>query len=154
MQVLYFAYGSNMSSRHLRCRIPSVKSIGISYLKDEKVVFNKRSVDNSGKANLVYSLGDVTWGVLYEIDAKWLDMLDGFERCYCRIVIKVWKPNGDMVEAKSYRSTDLTDEAVAYDCYKELVLSGAREHNLPQDYIAYLKRLPSKPRRTHPEMTG
>ncbi len=145
MQVLYFAYGSNMSTRHLRCRIPSVKSIGISYLKDEKVVFNKRSVDNSGKANLVYSLGDVTWGVLYDIDCQDLKRLDEVEGGYKRVPRQVWKTCGNVVKAETYVSTKLTDDPRAYECYKELVLSGAREHNLPRDYIAFLEGLPSKP---------
>lgn len=151
---MYFAYGSNMSSKCLCSRIPSAKSIGLSYLKDKKVVFNKRSVDNSGKTNLVDSFGDVTWGVMYEIDAKDLHTLDKIEGNYDRVIVQVWRPNGEIVKAVSYISTDLTVEAVAYDWYKEQVLSGAREHNLPQDYIAYLEQLLSKPDKTHPEMAG
>jgi hypothetical protein len=104
-------------------------------------------LDGSGKANLEDSLGDVTWGVLYEIDVRDLKALDKIEDGYYRIRIHVHRFDGDIVEAVTYISANLTSDPVAYDWYKELVLIGAQEHNLPQDYIAYLERLPSRPNR-------
>ena len=154
MRVLYFAYGSNMLKARLCSRIGSVKAIGRAFLKDKKVLFNKRSVDGSGKANLVASLGDVTWGVLYEISVQDLDTLDKVESGYDRISVQVWDLDGNIVEAVSYVSTNLTDDPVACKTYKELVVAGAREHNLPQDYIDYLERLPAKSDRTKSETAG
>jgi len=144
MQALYFAYGSNMSSERLRSRSTSVKVIGRAFLNDWKIVFNKRSRDGSGKANLVESPGNVTWGVLYEICNSDLDTLDRVEGGYQRITVKVQQPCGKMVEAVTYRSENLTNDPLPYKWYKELLLSGAREHNLPQDYIAYLEGFPVK----------
>lgn len=154
MQVLYFAYGSNMSSKHFRLRISSAKLIGSAYLKDKKMVFNKGSIDNSGKANLVDSIGDVTWGVLYEIDAQDFGRLDQIEGGYRRVQVRVFRSEGRGVNAVTYLSANLISEPVAYDWYKELVISGAREHNLPQEYIAYLEQLPSKPDRTQSGTVG
>jgi len=154
MQVLYFAYGSNMSSGHPRSRIVSAKRVGFAYLKDKKMLFNKRSVDVSGKANLTDSPGDVTWGVLYELDIQDLDTLDRVEGGYDRITVQAWKPDGDIVEAVSYISANLTDDPVAYEWYKEIVVAGAREQNLPQDYVSYLERLPSKPDGNKSETAG
>jgi gamma-glutamylcyclotransferase (GGCT)/AIG2-like uncharacterized protein YtfP len=145
MQILYFAYGSNMSSEHLLSRISSIKIIGCALLKDWKVVFNKRSNDGSGKANLVESPGTVTWGVLYEMDVQDLDTLDKIEDGYEHATVRVWTLGGNVVEAVTYISENLTDDPRAYKWYKELILSGARENNLPQDYIAYLEGLPVKP---------
>ncbi|MFC1935881.1 gamma-glutamylcyclotransferase, partial [Chloroflexota bacterium] len=121
------------------------KFTGRGFLTDKKMLFNKRSMDGSGKANLVDSPDDVTWGVIYEIDAQDLDALDRIEGGYDRLPVLVRRLDGDTVEAESYVSRNLADAPVSYEWYKELVLSGAREHNLPQDYIFYLERLPSKP---------
>lgn len=148
MRILYFAYGSNMSSVRLRSRIPSVKVVDQAYLKDRKVLFNKRSTDGSGKANLVESHGDVTWGVLYEMNDSDVEQLDRIEKGYQRIKIRVWQPDGETLEAVTYQSTQLTDDPIAYNWYKDLLITGARDHHLPQDYIAYLEQLPAKPDKT------
>lgn len=153
-RVLYFAYGSNMLSERLCSRIPSAQAIGCARLEDWRLVFNKRSVDGSAKANLVESPGDTTWGVLYEIEAQDLERLDKVEGGYRRISVWAREPDGEMVEAVTYVSAELTDEQTAYDWYKDTVIAGAREHNLPQEYIAYLERLPSKPNRTNSETAG
>ncbi len=42
-------------------------------------------------------------------------------------------------------ATTLTDEPVAFDWYKRLIVEGAREHGLPGDWVATLERLPEKP---------
>lgn len=148
MKIRYFAYGSNMSSARLRSRIPSVKVVGQAYLKDRKVLFNKLSTDGSGKANLVESPGDVTWGVLYEMNDSDVEQLDRIEKGYQRIKIRVWQPDGETLEAVTYQSTQLTDDPVAYDWYKDLLITGAREHHLPQNYITYLEQLTAKPDKT------
>jgi len=105
---------------------------------------NKKSVDGSGKANLVDSPGDIVWGVLYEFDSKHLSDLDRIEGGYKRINISVTLPNGTQIEAQTYQSDKLTGDPVPFDWYKNLIVQGAREHNLPQEYIDYLKGIPSK----------
>lgn len=145
MKVNYFAYGSNMSSDHLRSRIASTEIIGPAFVKDWRMVFNKRSKDGSGKANLVESPGDITWGVLYEINSSDKNRLDEIEGGYESVYIQAQQPDGNIIEALTYVSKKLTNDTRPYSWYKELVLSGAREHNLPQDYIAYLEGFPVKP---------
>lgn len=139
MRVLYFAYGSNMLSEHLRSRITFLNVVGRASLKGKRMVFNKRSKDGSGKANLVESPGSVTWGVLYEINAQDLETLDRIEGGYERVAVRVRKLNGSEVEAVTYISEDLTNDSRPYEWYRNLLLSGAREHDLPQDYIAYVE---------------
>lgn len=153
MQVFYFAYGSNMSSEHLHSRITSVKIIGRAFLQDWRIVFNKRSKDGSGKANLVENPGNVVWGVLYEINDSDMNTLDMIEGGYERVTVRVQKPDGNEVEAVTYVSKDLTNDSRPYRWYKKLLLSGAREHNLPQHYIAYLEGFSVKPDKGS-EITG
>lgn len=144
MGVLYFAYGSNMQQKRLRSRIGPVKVKSRAFLRDWQMVFNKRSIDGSGKANLVESPGAVTWGVLYEIDAQDFKKLDGIEGGYDRVPVRVWTPDGNAVEAVTYISTNITDDPRPYKRYKDLLISGARENGLPGDYIAYIESFPEK----------
>lgn len=145
MKVLYFAYGSNMSTERLRQRVPSAKPICKARLNNKRVVFNKRSTDGSGKANLSDSIGDETWGVLFEVDATDINKLDNIEGGYKRTSLQTQTVEGNNITAEVYISNKLTNDPVAYDWYKELILTGAKEHNLPKSYLAYLEQLPSQP---------
>jgi gamma-glutamylcyclotransferase (GGCT)/AIG2-like uncharacterized protein YtfP len=144
-RVLYFAYGSNMLSEHLDSRLTSLNIVGPPSLQDKKMLFNKRSKDGSGKANIISSPGSVTWGVLYEINTQDLKTLDKIEGGYERVTVRVRRPDGNEFEAITYVSEDLTNDPRPYRWYKELVLLGALEHDLPRDYVAYVEGFPVKP---------
>ncbi len=143
--VIYFAYGSNMLESRIKGRAPSAVCLGVGMLRDMKVLMNKRGVDGSGKANLVESPGGVTYGVLYRIAAPQMPRLDAVEAGYDRRTVEICH-EGKTVEAQVYISRELTDDPAAYDDYKDIVLRGAEEHGLPEEYIGYLRNLPSKPR--------
>ncbi len=145
MKTLYFAYGSNMLESRLLARIPSAKFISNGRLSGWRVVFNKKSQDGSGKANLLPAPDFETWGVLYELDWHALDRLDVYERGYRRISMQVYSARRQLIEAVTYISDSTTDEPIAFDSYKQLVIAGARENDLPIEYIRYLEQLPSKP---------
>lgn len=146
MNTLYFAYGSNMLSRRISKRIQSAKLVGRASLEDWQVVFNKKSDDGSGKANLICKPGFVTWGAVFEIDADDIRRLDGFEKGYSRTKVNVKTDDGKLSEVDIYISEYLTDDPVAFEDYKNLILEGAREQRLPEPYIRYLQELPSKPK--------
>ena len=150
-KIIYFAYGSNINTEHLRSYVPSAKAIGRARLLKKRMMCNKKSRDNSSKANLVDSRGDAVWGVLYEIDIAELDKLDRAEGGYERTTLQVLTDQGDAVTAEVYTSTRVTTDPTPYDWYKELILKGAREHQLPGDYLEYLEQLPSK---TDPRKRG
>ncbi len=143
-EVYYFAYGSNMVTKRLRSRVPSAKVIGQARLLNKCMVCNKKSIDGSGKANLVDSPGDVAWGVLYKVDTEELSKLDKVEGDYQRLTIQVLTNEEGFIESEVYISMKLTG-LTPYDWYKDLIISGACEHELPRDYLKYLKQLPSRP---------
>ena len=143
--MFYFAYGSNMLSSRLGRRVPSAKIIGRASLYNWIVNFSKKSIDGSGKANLIEKDGFVTWGCLYEIDDNEIEILDKIEIGYTRKTVNVRKIDGESVIAEIYISDDLIDIPVAFDSYKNKLIQGALEHDLPQDYVQFLKQLPSKP---------
>lgn len=149
LKVLYFAYGSNMKTNRLCKRIPSAKPVGRGKIFNKRLVCNKRSKDSSGKANLEDSPRGVVWGVLYEMNSSDLKRLDEVEGGYHRTTMYVQTDEDEFIAAEVYISTDLTPKAIPFDWYKELMVSGAREHQLPKVYVEFLKKLPYKcdPRR-------
>jgi gamma-glutamylcyclotransferase (GGCT)/AIG2-like uncharacterized protein YtfP len=144
-KVGYFAYGSNMNTERLQNRVSSTKPLGRAKLPNKSLVCNKKGKDGSGKANLTDAAEDTVWGVLYEIDSAELDQLDRYENGYVRISLDVMNDQDSLVKAYVYVSSKLTDDARPYDWYKELMIKGAREHQLPAFYIARLEQIESKP---------
>jgi len=147
-RILYFAYGSNMSTEYLKKpdRAPSAKPLGRAKVTGKRLVCNKKSKDGSGKANLEDAPGDTVWGVLHEINPAELDELDNAEKGYKRESFNVTTDQGSSVKVFVYVSSLLTDDPRPYDWYKELIIKGAREHDLPESYIKkVLEQLVSKP---------
>ncbi len=145
----YFAYGSNMSSRRLRARAPSARALGAGRFPGRRLVFDKRGRDGSAKANLREAADAEVWGVVYEIAAGEWDELDRAEDGYERVAVKVIGPGGERLSAETYVGWALTTDPVPFDWYCALVLEGAREHGLPEAYVAELasQRCKRDPRR-------
>jgi len=102
---LYFAYGSNMSSRRLQARVPSAKALGMARLDDYQWCCNKLGKDGSGKANMMEQDGLHLFGVLYEIKSKQWKQLDRAETGYQRIKVEV-EFKGEKCSVWSYHSKD------------------------------------------------
>lgn len=142
--MLYFAYGSNMLEEQITNRTPSAKYIDIAKLIDMKMVCNKFSTDGSGKANIVYEVGSVVCGVLFEIPDNDLIKLNNFEKSYTRIQVRVSNKVDQEIKVECNISANYTNE-LPFESYKAKIIKGAIEHNLPHEYIYFLNKLPSKP---------
>ena len=143
MTRLYFAYGSNMSRARMRERVPGAESLGPSRLPGHGLRVDKRGVDGSAKANLVAEPAEHVWGVLYRIPHAGAPTLDAFERGYQRLDVVV-EADGASHGAFAYRSHRRI-EALPFDWYVELMLTGAREHGLPRGWIERLVALRRQP---------
>ena len=153
---LYFAYGSNMSERRLRKRVPSAKVIGTGILNNHCLTFHKRSKDGSGKCTIECCESDKVYGVLFKINKKEKKCLDNAEgkvkndckKGYKKITVKIeiWDSKyskyacGETKSAKTYQATpvSINRELKPYSWYKQHVLIGAKEQRLPKRYIDYL----------------
>lgn len=142
MRVLYFAYGSNLSSARLRARLEGVRPAGPARLDDHRFALDKRGHDGSAKANVVPHPGEAVWGALYELAHAHLPDLDRFEGGYERVTVEVVRREGGLVEAVTYRSTLRVEGWLPFDWYHAHLVRGAREHGLPEDWIARLEALP------------
>lgn len=139
----YFAYGSNMSSRRLRARVPSARVIGTATLGRHRLAFHKFShVDFSAKCDACESehTSDSVIGVLYRLhgsEKPALDRVEGLGIGYEEKRIRVRTDDGH-VEAFMYAATRIDPEIKPYHWYKEHVLRGAQEHALPNDYLLFI----------------
>lgn len=143
-----FAYGSNMSTARLRERCPSAKPLGIAELIGFDLRWHKRSVDGSGKCDIVAASTPEArvLGVLYEIASQEkpaLDRAEGLGNGYGEIEVEVIS-EGSPVRAKAYQATTTQQDLKPYSWYRELVVAGAKEHGLPAAYIAQLEMAPAK----------
>lgn len=151
---LYFAYGSNMSSRRLQdpTRAPSAVPVGQASLAGYRLVFDKVSIDSSGKADCERT-GDLTdrvFGGLFRVsveDTAALDKAEGASGAkpgYRRAEVIVATDNGP-AKAVTYVAANKRPGLLPYPWYVEHVLAGAREFGLPANYVAAIQRLPTQP---------
>ena len=135
---LYFAYGSNMSSRRLRERLSSAKALGMARLDGYAWCCNKLGKDGSGKANLMTQNGAQVFGVLYEIKSKQWKQLDRLELGYQRIEVEL-EFEGQPRTAWSYQSKLITANPPTPE-YLSFIIDGLIEHKLPMAYVSELRR--------------
>jgi hypothetical protein len=141
-EVLYFAYGSNMLTARLRARVPSCKPLGGASLPGHELRFHKRSKDGSGKCNALRLDGATgVMGVLFGFDASdraGLDRAEGRGAGYDDTEVTVLDAYGGILNVLTYLAGPdyIDDRLKPYSWYRELVIKGAREHGLPQDYVA------------------
>ena len=143
--VVYFAYGSNMSSKRLKARVLSAKAVGIGVLKEHALAFHKVSKkDGSGKCDIVKSSSGEVMGVLFEIDAQEktdLDEYEGFNKGYDEKTVEITTESGRIVSAVTYYATNTDPKLKPYSWYLRHILEGAKEAGLPEDYIKELDKV-------------
>lgn len=140
----YFAYGSNMATARLRKRMPSAEPLGVATLPGHELRFHKRSKkDRSAKCD-AFATGDddsACIGVLFSFDPAEradLDLAEGAGKGYDAKVVTVINSHGRRRKVLTYlASPDAIDDTLKpYRWYKDHVLAGAMEHDLPPDYVA------------------
>lgn len=143
--MLYFSYGSNMSSRRLQRRVSSATPFAIAALRGHVLKFHKRSDrDGSGKCDAFETCDarDVVHGVVFHLNRAEIGALDRAEGVgygYEKKSVTVYGVDRECRTAFTYYATDI-DPALSPLCwYKEHVVRGAEEHHLPPDYISFLK---------------
>lgn len=147
---VYFAYGSNMLSRRLRAskRAPSAVTIDIGFVQGRRLTFDKVSQDGSGKCDIEFTKNpnDRAYGVLFKISSTEkpnLDEVEGLGKGYEEQKICVITKNGESV-AVTYVATTKEPALRPYHWYKALVVAGAKEHGLPNDYVEWLRTFESQ----------
>ncbi|KAK7068199.1 hypothetical protein SK128_021967 [Halocaridina rubra] len=144
---LYFAYGSNLLTERIHINNPSAKKVNIGKLKDFRLDFNYFSQRWQGSAaTIVEDPGNHLYGVLWEIaneDMANLDMQEGVHQgIYKALEVDVEVLNGEMVRARSYQIIrPLEDDRRPSSVYMNVILNGAKENGLPEEYIKFLENI-------------
>ncbi|GHC21260.1 gamma-glutamylcyclotransferase family protein [Aidingimonas halophila] len=138
-----FSYGSNMSLIRLRDRVPSARFVAVATLPAHGLRFHKVSKDGSGKcdAEETGNREDRVIGVVYDIaddERQALDRKEGLGSGYDAKEIEVTTDQGSLT-ALMYFATYVDPALKPYVWYKEHVLIGARENELPSEYIARIE---------------
>jgi gamma-glutamylcyclotransferase (GGCT)/AIG2-like uncharacterized protein YtfP len=138
---LYFAYGSNMSREQMKERAENAQLIGIGYMEDYTLAFNRRGTHRSGGvASVVEAKGERVYGVIWEISSKELKRLDKEE------------------DPDAYRRSPLSvvvEGNISYTChvyvaiaqgridpdpeYVRILVDAACDADLPADYLKFLE---------------
>jgi cation transport regulator ChaC len=144
-RVIYFAYGSNMSSKRLLRRVRAAQVLGIGTLRSHRLAFQKVSdVDGSGKADIVTHDSEHVMGVLYRLDAEakaTLDRHEGLGTGYAEKQVTVIDGNGSIVTALVYIATITDPNLKPFTWYLQHVIEGAVEAGLPESYLQTLSQI-------------
>jgi gamma-glutamylcyclotransferase len=149
----YFAYGSNMLEvrfKH-RSRAPSASCIGVGMLRGYQIRFHKKGKDGSAKCNALKTdnLGDAVYGVVFHVADREMSLLDkeedvergGYSRS--KVNIEMLKGSREPLVACYFANPKFIDDSLhPFEWYKALVVAGAQEHNLPEEYIQVLGEHP------------
>jgi gamma-glutamylcyclotransferase len=144
----YFAYGSNldrgtfMGRRRMQ---PLTTTIGV--LRDFELRFDLPvGPGERGVANVAPRPGEHVWGALYQLrhaEASRLDRTEGVDRgIYRRLGVEVLARDGERVAAFTYRSELSRPERKPSRRYLGLLLAGARELELPAEWVERLRAWP------------
>jgi len=146
--MLYFAYGSNMSTPRLAARLDFVKYVGVAVLDGHRLVFHKAGMDGSAKCDAFRTdaPADAVIGVVFRIDVHEkpvLDSIEGLGSGYAQKQVRVTTRQGGQLDVFLYLATHIDRTFRPYEWYKRHVLHGAREHGLPADYICCIEETES-----------
>ncbi len=142
--VLYFAYGSNLHLKQFARRCPGSKAVGRARLPDYRLAFTRYSSNRrGGVADIVPEPDAEVWGALYEVDEACLAALDEYEgvpRSYRREMIRVLDDSRVEQEAVVYIANQTGAFAPSRE-YLALIIEGARDHGLPEEYIRAIEQV-------------
>ncbi|MBT3970848.1 MAG: gamma-glutamylcyclotransferase [Euryarchaeota archaeon] len=147
-KILHFAYGSNMDLNRLDKRIGNVSSTQRACLSGFRFEFNKLSYRlNTVYANIMLDLDSTVWGVLMNITQQQLDKLDiseGVENGHYRQEKVIVVTDDDVEhEAITYFAEErwVKDGMKPTETYRNYVITGSNEFDLPQEYIERIKKI-------------
>lgn len=141
----YFAYGSNLLTSRLRGRVPSARPLGRAVLSGHRLAWHKVGADGSGKCDIAPDPDGTVWGVVFLIDPAEMPRLDaaeGLGKGYEKKKITVTLA-GKPIQATTYQATRIDPTVVPWHGYKDYVLAGAIEHDLPYPYIQTIRDVAS-----------
>lgn len=139
--IRYAAYGSNLHPLRLALRAPSSRLLGSKFVPGWSLQFHKRSMDGSGKCNILNSgSGEGVYVAVFEMHAKDKKKLDGIEGIgmgYDDSTIEVPEFGNCFTYLGS--ASHICDGLTTFDWYREMVLLGCRKLDFPKRYAEVIE---------------
>jgi gamma-glutamylcyclotransferase (GGCT)/AIG2-like uncharacterized protein YtfP len=146
--VLYFAYGFNMQSEHMRAHCPGCALVAKARLRDHRLVFSRwwSAWGGGGVADIQPARGEVVEGVVWEITPGHREALDRFEEypaSYTRkdLAVETWE--GRTLAAFAYVARP-EGRYRPSRAYLQRIIAGAQEQDLSPAYLSFLKKIPTE----------
>ncbi|XP_059169644.1 gamma-glutamylcyclotransferase-like isoform X2 [Physella acuta] len=146
---LYFSYGSNLMKERIHINNPTAEIYGVGKLTGWKLTYD---VPIDYEPSLWYGASatirpggpdDYVYGVVWKIKSEDMAYLDSQETYYQPIDVLIEMENGELVKCRSYEMHKNTSgNHLPSPHYKEIIVRGAKQNKLPEDYIRYLKSFP------------
>ena len=139
---LYFSFGSNMDREQMKKRTPNAEYVGVGYVPDHDLVFNRKgSYRPGGVASIVPTNGVRAYGVVWAISPEELNEMDRIEdpNAYERVQKTVITVDGKELRCNVYIAFPQGD-IPADQPYLELIIKAALAADLPHEWIDRIKR--------------
>lgn len=145
--MLYLAYGSNLFTKRLKGRVPSAVKLREVELPNYQLSFHKKAGDRSAKCNIREVNNSSIYGIIYRLEAEEKPDLDKIEGPGYNVDYLQIDSDNESREVFTYLAAEnyIDDSLKPYSWYKSIVIAGAEEHNLPQEYIRKIKEVKSVP---------
>ena len=139
--ILYFAYGSNMSAARMKQRLGWEAPRRAATLSDFELVFDQAGFNapSWSPANIRSDQGNLVEGMVYEVEEKDLKILDGYEKYYQRLGVKVMAAQDEKLDAVTYLSKKSRGEKSPTQEYLNFLLEG--KSFLSREYFDELSRI-------------
>ncbi|CAI2343921.1 unnamed protein product [Caenorhabditis sp. 36 PRJEB53466] len=138
----YFAYGSNLLAERIRYRQKGAEYECNGKLDNFRLEFANYSRRWQGAlATVIEEPGKEVWGCVWKMPMEYSDSLDEQEGGYHRLMVPIQTPQG-IIQCRTYQYSDLEADPMAPSPhYKLVIVEGAKEHKLPQEYIRRLENI-------------
>ena len=150
----YFGYGSNLLQERIKLSNKSAEFVGTGVVTDYKLGFYRYSDRWKGATATIDNIkGEQVIGCVWtmlESDLENIDAQEGVPQNVYRPIyldIKMLNPSSindsQTLNCRSYQIVDTSSPGEPSDAYKNVIISGAEQNNLPSDYIQKLKNIKS-----------
>ena len=147
IDILYFAFGSNMYPKQMKKRIGTIPYAKRAHLPGYQFLFNKLGSDGTGKGNIVKNDKNVVWGVIFRCNQEAMNKIDDFEGVkhnhYRRKNVDVFTDDEKEFQAITYVANDewVRSNLKPNPEYLKIILDGASHYKLPPEYITEIEKL-------------
>jgi hypothetical protein len=134
----YFGYASNLDESTLEGRLKhKPQKIGVAVLPNFGFRFSHPNPDGSARANIVPSIHESVYGLLYEIEEADRDYFLNSEPGYDFVEKEVYSPKGKF-RAFTFISPKNETGIFPTEEYWKVIIKGGKENGIPNTYLSLI----------------